>query len=505
MINPWTRKLPDFRRMLPGTPQYNDYMGRSNNKETGIDIQPAPVVAAPVLADQSIPASQQEDITLQQHPRGHMSGFEDDAPIGDTSVTQTTTKAPQRINPYLMLNGVKSAAGLLAGMVDRGRQNQYMYNQFSTMGQLDPIPASNYQPNPFSLYAKYGGSLKKYQQGGTKMLNMQEEIAAINAGKRTLPYDGPAFNREAWLKHIGQFDAAPVQQVQKKQSKIITGTKADLDKLSSESPMIQDKDGLYRNDLGKVFKLDEIQGKIAYNKTQNPNEMKSRGYRLDQSNGWNWVKDTPKQQSKQLPPIYTRDANDPALKRYNDSTTLYNSTVGEFDKFDKMTSDEWMNHTRQWSSKNKPAIDAYLRLEKTNNKTPTGVERKKTGVDYSNVATEYKKPVQPVIYQPWQRLPNGQTIDTPNNVPSVSAPQEIVGNPVPLQQPTDGDWSATSMMPGYLNQSTMKFRNKKEWEDYIAAQREVGNDATSTNWGTNSGTASFNRFRKGGKWRGKKC
>lgn len=66
-------------------------------------------------------------------------------------------------------NGMRAANDLLAeisGRVERGRQNQYMYDQFSTLGQIDPVPVQNFQPNPFSLYAKYGGSLRKYQQGG---------------------------------------------------------------------------------------------------------------------------------------------------------------------------------------------------------------------------------------------------------------------------------------------------------------------------------------------------
>ena len=65
--------------------------------------------------------------------------------------------------------GMMALRGLtseIAGRVARGRQNQYDYMQQSALGQMNPMPASDYQPNPYSLYAKYGGNLKSYQMGG---------------------------------------------------------------------------------------------------------------------------------------------------------------------------------------------------------------------------------------------------------------------------------------------------------------------------------------------------
>lgn len=74
-------------------------------------------------------------------------------------------KPKKGFNPMAIGLGMQTAGtGLswLSGIVDRNRQDQYMYNQFSTLGQGDPVPVSNFQPNPYSLYAKYGGSLRKY-------------------------------------------------------------------------------------------------------------------------------------------------------------------------------------------------------------------------------------------------------------------------------------------------------------------------------------------------------
>lgn len=67
----------------------------------------------------------------------------------------------QALDPYFLLRGAKTGMAWLGNQLENKRQNQYMYNQLSTLGQLNAMPANNFQPNPFSLYAKYGGSIKK--------------------------------------------------------------------------------------------------------------------------------------------------------------------------------------------------------------------------------------------------------------------------------------------------------------------------------------------------------
>lgn len=64
--------------------------------------------------------------------------------------------------------GLRTLLSEISGRVARGRQNQYDYMQQAALGQMNPMPTSDYQPNPYSLYAKYGGKLKTYQQGGMK-------------------------------------------------------------------------------------------------------------------------------------------------------------------------------------------------------------------------------------------------------------------------------------------------------------------------------------------------
>lgn len=64
------------------------------------------------------------------------------------------------MNISLGSKAARTGLGWLSGMVDRNRQNQFDYEQQSALGQMNPIPVNQFQPNPYSLYAKYGGSLK---------------------------------------------------------------------------------------------------------------------------------------------------------------------------------------------------------------------------------------------------------------------------------------------------------------------------------------------------------
>jgi hypothetical protein len=81
------------------------------------------------------------------------------------------TPAPQQPkknkNPFQTLQNVgigmqaaRTGLGWLSGMVERGRQNQYDYQQQTALGQMNPMQSSDFQPNPYDLYMKMGGNLK---------------------------------------------------------------------------------------------------------------------------------------------------------------------------------------------------------------------------------------------------------------------------------------------------------------------------------------------------------
>jgi hypothetical protein len=85
----------------------------------------------------------------------------------EDSATQRKRKSLQSLG--IGIQGASDVLSEISGRIARNRQNQYMYNQLSTLGQMNAMPVEDYQPNPFRLYSQYGGSIKKYQKGGFRV------------------------------------------------------------------------------------------------------------------------------------------------------------------------------------------------------------------------------------------------------------------------------------------------------------------------------------------------
>lgn len=81
---------------------------------------------------------------------------------------------------------VNSLVGEISGRVARSRQNQYDYTQQTALGMMNPMPTSDYQPNPYSLYAKYGGKL---QRGGSAIKYIPPSHISSTAIKNVIPGD----------------------------------------------------------------------------------------------------------------------------------------------------------------------------------------------------------------------------------------------------------------------------------------------------------------------------
>lgn len=74
-------------------------------------------------------------------------------------------------NVGIGLQGARTGLGWLAGIIERNRQNKADMEQQTALGQMNPMPASDFQPNPYSLYAKYGGNLKTIMRDFQKWSN----------------------------------------------------------------------------------------------------------------------------------------------------------------------------------------------------------------------------------------------------------------------------------------------------------------------------------------------
>lgn len=88
-----------------------------------------------------------------------------------------------------LLQTASVGASWLSGIMERNRQKQYMQQQYGMLGQMNPVPYQNYQPNPYSLYAKYGGSLRKHmKQAGGLALDIPTPQAQMYQPQEPLPW-----------------------------------------------------------------------------------------------------------------------------------------------------------------------------------------------------------------------------------------------------------------------------------------------------------------------------
>lgn len=160
------------------------------------------------------------------------------APVADhIEVTPYQGKEKSDFDWQSLFGYITGAVGELAGKADRSRQNQYMYNQYSTLGQMNPIPAENYQPNPYSLYAKYGGSLKKYQTGGPIVVNNPNDkrLRAYNDSMSLYTATKGDINRLKTMSQDEWFDYT--SQFYKNKKGIAAGKGfADLEKINGVAP-----------------------------------------------------------------------------------------------------------------------------------------------------------------------------------------------------------------------------------------------------------------------------
>lgn len=111
-------------------------------------------------------------------PRSNPSKDPNSLDTGDYQKPTADKLSTFGFDPSIALRGATAGLSWLAGMKERNRQNSYMYNQYSTLGQNAPVNIEDYQPNRFSMYAKYGGKLKK-QQGGRLVSQVPEGYSPV--------------------------------------------------------------------------------------------------------------------------------------------------------------------------------------------------------------------------------------------------------------------------------------------------------------------------------------
>lgn len=110
-----------------------------------------------------------------------------------------------KVDPLFALMGATDGLSWLSGTVERRRQNQYMNDQFHQLNQMNPMPADDFQPNPFSLYSKYGGKAS-YRGGGNWIQGAVKHPGRCTPGSPNYdcPEGSPQWNlAQTFKKHNG--------------------------------------------------------------------------------------------------------------------------------------------------------------------------------------------------------------------------------------------------------------------------------------------------------------
>ena len=76
-----------------------------------------------------------------------------------------------KLDPYWLWRGFRNGMSWLSGKVERGRQNRYDWMQQTALGQMNPMPTDDFQPNPYNLYMEKGGNLKTILREHDKYTN----------------------------------------------------------------------------------------------------------------------------------------------------------------------------------------------------------------------------------------------------------------------------------------------------------------------------------------------
>jgi hypothetical protein len=177
-----------------------------------------------------------------------------------------------------------------------------------------------------------------------------------------------------------------------------------------------------------------------------------------------------------VPPLYVSNPNDPGLKLYNDSLALFKSYGTAMNKLKKDLKAEGrsLKHIDIIPFKTSPYVDDY----KDDKILPIGFSRDTEAVDFPEYIWStpiYKKPVQPIIYQPKPDTPTPDTSTRPTyskvplmpmrGMPSVNTekavPQKVTVPKTNLLPPqymdTRGEWSSTPQVPpGYTPEQLLK-------------------------------------------------
>jgi hypothetical protein len=165
-------KSDGFGNCIPDEAQKINFTDYTKLPSEKINIPPQPLikeedVVGPPPINEPVNQPVYKDRIDEGIAKGIISGKKDeDGNEGNArdqynAIHEEKDKEPQpKLDPYWLFRGFRNGMSWLSGMVERGRQNRYDWMQQTALGQMNPMPTDDFQPNPYNLYMQKGGNLK---------------------------------------------------------------------------------------------------------------------------------------------------------------------------------------------------------------------------------------------------------------------------------------------------------------------------------------------------------
>ena len=176
-------KSDGFGNCIPDEPQKFNTTNYAKLPSEKINIPPQPLikeedVVGPPPINEPVNQPVYKDRIDEGIAKGIISGKKDeDGNEGNArdqynAIHEEKDKEPQpKLDPYWLFRGFRNGMSWLSGMVERGRQNRYDWMQQTALGQVNPMPTDDFQPNPYNLYMQKGGNLKHIVKEYNKYTN----------------------------------------------------------------------------------------------------------------------------------------------------------------------------------------------------------------------------------------------------------------------------------------------------------------------------------------------
>lgn len=405
------------------------------------------------------------------------------------------------------MQAARTGLGWLSGIVERGRQNQFDMTQQTALGQMNPMPANDFQPNPYNLYMQQGGNLKTIMKEYEKFSNdaamdmgdgMTDDKGMMQQGGRTPIYTSNVNDPrlKAYNDSLKTYQLADAVQRDYFNGK--SGTPTPFSKkpqFSSANAFIEGAYGDYTINTGTNVGAE-------LNRLAKRSKIKPYGQYV-----------SPKGLGDQLPAyykkpvqpvVYQKPAQAPVKKRqptYQDSlilskTKTYLPVKGTDAGYQKEI-DDIIQSGRVYGSNlfDDPKVRAAAkRLSGTGNEYDIKPIWKKVGNRYEQT---FKKPVgTPQPQKPIFKRPEPNPITpiefNPSNVSSIV--------PLPNMQRAEWDaskpsnWTITSPTGPYNEQETINLPDESSWRAAMENYRGISSQQMD-----GKGTATgYKKMKKGG-------